>query len=437
MAGIIFTAAQHMLFDIGLPTADTFSDVNFALSAFSNHNFGIGSVIMFPVLLNMTFNLYTWKTTDFDTRKEKLFSWILILFNVWPQYQVLKLIFAMIMKRSDRGWKKLQEKVKKRITHIEPFIESVPQFIISLSVYATLFTRDQQFENLRENCTLISCAYTAREWSKNVTEITAVFGKTTLGVSNQIMFPLSVFLSMVSGIKCIMDYLHNSPMNITSKNKLKRIMIFMSKVMYTISCFYSKIVLCVAISWIDARNRIHGGWTLLIIVILFIVIPGMMVFGPLARYLGLKLFSKMLFSNPQLLTLPFITEYAFGPQNGYGYCRCCGCCCGFLCCCWCCCGQKCRFEKGHEIRISRGMSWIKMLYILMYVSPFYAFDVYEVLKTHLSGDDISFDVSFILYLIIVPLGIGCFAITLHLSDTFGTLELLNPDQIDGEDNCST
>ena len=64
-----------------------------------------------------------------------------------------------------------------------------------------------------------------------------------------------------------MDYLNNSPMNITSKNKLKRIVVFMSKVMYTVSSFYSKIVLCVAISWIDARNRIHGGWTLLVIVL--------------------------------------------------------------------------------------------------------------------------------------------------------------------------
>ena len=80
---------------------------------------------------------------------------------------------------------------------------------------------------------------------------------------------------------------------------------------------------------------------------------------------------------------------------------------------------------------------MKMLYILMYVSPFYAFDVYEIVKTHLSGDDISFDVSFILYLTLVPLGIGCFAITLHLSDTFGTLELLNPDQIHGEGNLAT
>ena len=78
-----------------------------------------------------------------------------------------------------------------------------------------------------------------------------------------------------------------------------------------------------------------------------------------------------------------------------------------------------------------------MLYIIMYMSPFYAFDVYEVVKTHLSGDDISFDVSFILYLTLVPLGIGCFAITLHLSDTFGTLKLLNSDQSHGEDNNAT
>ena len=80
---------------------------------------------------------------------------------------------------------------------------------------------------------------------------------------------------------------------------------------------------------------------------------------------------------------------------------------------------------------------MKMFYIIMYMSPFYAFDVYEVVKTHLSGDDISFDVSFILYLTLSPLGIGCFALTLHLSDAFGTLKLLNPDQIDGEDNNST
>ena len=62
-----------------LPTADVLGDINFAIRALRSHNFGIGCAMVLPVVLNMSFNLYKWTSTEYDTQKEKRFTWLLII----------------------------------------------------------------------------------------------------------------------------------------------------------------------------------------------------------------------------------------------------------------------------------------------------------------------------------------------------------------------
>ena len=101
MGSNYWTIFQHVVWDIALPTVDTFGDINFAIGAFSTNNIGIGVLMITTVLLNLVFTLCKWKMTRFDGQNEKLFSWLFVFLNMWHQYQVLKLIFNLYYKMSN------------------------------------------------------------------------------------------------------------------------------------------------------------------------------------------------------------------------------------------------------------------------------------------------------------------------------------------------
>ena len=140
MIGNTLTVFQHTVFDILLPTSDVFGDINFAISAFSNDHPFIGSLMIFPVLVNIFFNLYKWSSTDHDTQKEKQFTWILALFNLWPQYQVVKLLLKIFRGKSEDVWKPVQDRIKKELSYIEPFIEAIPQLFVQMCVFVFLLS---------------------------------------------------------------------------------------------------------------------------------------------------------------------------------------------------------------------------------------------------------------------------------------------------------
>ena len=352
------TIFQHIVFDLVLPTVDTYGDINFAIGAFSTGNFGIGVLMISPVVINFILCICKWMMTSFDGKKEKRFSWIFVILNVWPQYQVSKLIFAIVTKKPESYWKQLQHKIKMELSFIEPIVEGVPQFFISMGIFTILVSKNKSIEGPMvgtfENTT----------WLKNGSDITTVFGDTTLGISNQIMFPLSLLLSLFGGVKSTVDYLHNSPMKISSESKVCNGIILVSTILYVISSFWNKLTAFIVVSYQPIPG--HGGWKILLVFIVFILAPGLITTAPLIRYLGLSNTRKLYLSNPQLLILPIITDYIFGPLDGYGSCSCCCCFCRCLCCGWCCCCKACRFDEGTKFRILKGISWAKVIYNLIY-----------------------------------------------------------------------
>ena len=95
MAEHVFTTLQHTIMDILIPSSDVITDFIFAIKAFSTQNYYIGCLMMFPMLISMVFNFYKWVSTDFDTEKEKRYTWVLVVLCIWPQYQVIKLILTI------------------------------------------------------------------------------------------------------------------------------------------------------------------------------------------------------------------------------------------------------------------------------------------------------------------------------------------------------
>ena len=267
-------------------------------------------------------------------------------------------------------------------------------------------------------------------WTSNSTNNTVieVFGGETLGITNQIMYPISMSLSFFSGVKSVADYLTNGPMSIESDKTCCNIVILFAKWIYVMAEFLNKFVIC----WISsAIVGLVGGLILsFVLFILYVLFPALIVLAPITRYLGCKNFFKMYLNNPQLLTLPLITDFAFGPANGYDKCDCCCCCsnfCGMLwacfscCCCCCCCCSACQFEKGTDITISKGSSWIKMIYTSLLL--FLCF-IIMCLKAIFEG-------SYYIYVILsyfgfLAIGRLAFIVILHcgVNKRFGTLSVV-------------
>ena len=404
------TIFQHIVLDVALPTVDTYGDINFAISAFSTNNVGIGVLMITPVVINWLFTLCKWKMTSFDGKKEKWFSWVFVFLNIWPQYQVLKVIFAIVTKKPENDWKKSQDKIKKELSYMEPFIEGIPQMFISIGIFAMLAVRSAK--NDGKYITALGYNGTNVFGDDGLKKIKTVFGETTLGISNNIMFPLSICISFLGSVKSTVDYLHNSPMKISSRNSCLKVVIFTSTLIYVTSSFLKKTIFHLGFSilvpfYSDAE--FHGGWTALCSFTVLVLVPGLFTVAPLVRYLGVWKFAKLYLIHPPLLTLPFITDYIFGPLDGYGCCRCC---------CWCC---KCvRFNEGSVIRILKGMSWAKY-------SSFILYDILVsfVFQGYFFSDGYS-DVIFITFLNLLPA--VAFAITLHVGKINGVLDLENHDR---------
>ena len=179
-------------------------------------------------------------------------------------------------------------------------------------------------------------------WTSNSNNtVIEVFGAETLGITNQIMYPVSMSLSLFSGVKSVADYLINGPLSIESDKRGDNIVIMIAKWIYVMSEFLNKFVICWTSSELFGDIKILGlrsGLGLFFgLLVLFVVFPGLIVIAPIIRYPGFLNIFKLCLHNPQLLTLPLITDFAFGPstnnekfcglQVGWACFRCCCCCC--------------------------------------------------------------------------------------------------------------
>ena len=93
----ILTILKLIIFDIVLPTTDSYGDIMFSIKACFNNSPVIGCLMGIPVIFNIFFHASMWRTTTFDSRKEKHFTWALVLMDLWPQYQSLKVLKSIFL----------------------------------------------------------------------------------------------------------------------------------------------------------------------------------------------------------------------------------------------------------------------------------------------------------------------------------------------------
>ena len=159
------------------------------------HNYLIGCLILFPVLVHIIFVFYAWKKDCFDSEREKRFTWILLILDLWPQVQVFKMTRDFFVNKDHNDLENRKKKLEKNVLCAEAWIEAIPQYIFQVGIFVHLLTKGIANKNRQ--------AYY---------RIFEVFGKTTLGLPTMIMFPINASFSFISGVRAIILYLNNGPL---------------------------------------------------------------------------------------------------------------------------------------------------------------------------------------------------------------------------------
>ena len=417
-----WTILEIFAFAVLFPLVDSGADVNFSWRAFNNKHYLIGCLILSPVIANILFICSVWKKEKFDQRKEKWFTWILAVLSLWPPYQAVKLIRNIIAKK-DRSWEAKKVQLENRVFSIEPWIESIPQYIITVCVYEHYFIKEG-LENGFPNSSVALGINTTRFSSRSADHIEDIFGKTTFLLPTRIMFPINAAFSFFLGVHSILMYLNIGPLKITSEKCSWLLFVF--KLTYVVLSFLSLLLGAVNNDLVAQILGFRGYWTFIFDLLAFIILPFLLFIGPLIRYLGLKKYAKMILTNPQLVILPIVTDYVIGPVNGYGRCNA-GCwCTGRLICCWMCCCKTCKYEHGSIIGIRKQMSVAKMAYKQIFIALPVAGAIQALIID--SGDLVAIG-------ILVAWFIGTFSFLMTLC--LGNFSSIHVDKLEESDGVST
>ena len=102
--------------------------------------------------MNSCFNIYQW--WKWDSKSEKRFTWLLLIFQLWPVYRAIKVIAHLYKKTPNAEIEK--RKFEQQIVLLEPYLESVPSlFVMLLAVFTTANTPGYATNNPENYQTLI------------------------------------------------------------------------------------------------------------------------------------------------------------------------------------------------------------------------------------------------------------------------------------------
>ena len=169
--------------DLLLPTLDVYSDVSLIVSWYYQgyYSYTLGyynrysgsannayqafivyaAMMTIPLMLNYLFMSYKWWTME--NASDKKWSWILVLLQLWQQWNALKIIYKFFKK--DIRAEEEKKRMLKELSSIEPFFESVPSILIMTCVWlhahgsqsdlVDWYTRTIQYKGIHcESCSL-------------------------------------------------------------------------------------------------------------------------------------------------------------------------------------------------------------------------------------------------------------------------------------------
>ena len=111
-----------VIFSVLLPTADAASDIFFTLKLFTGYGLKerhpkYGAITLAPLVMSMMGQTTHWFKTETKEKRNKLVTFPLLVFQIYPQWRVLMVIYhAKILK--DAKWRDMKQEFDGGICHL-------------------------------------------------------------------------------------------------------------------------------------------------------------------------------------------------------------------------------------------------------------------------------------------------------------------------------
>ena len=144
MADLITPTIIIIVFNIVLPTMDLRRDITVLLYLRNFPEYwGWTMFLLIGIILNFIFTCSAW--WRLDTQKEKKWSWIFLVLQIWPQTKALQVI-SLILRKDPRA-RQLRGKMSREVGGLEPFLEAMPTVFLMYFTYYYRFSDTELWEN--------------------------------------------------------------------------------------------------------------------------------------------------------------------------------------------------------------------------------------------------------------------------------------------------
>ena len=93
---LILSILPMLVLDVALPLSDNVSDLALILRWYLSGHAKYATGMLIPFLMNVCGNIYNW--WKWDSKKEKKFTWMLLILQLWPVYRAIKVIILIFKK---------------------------------------------------------------------------------------------------------------------------------------------------------------------------------------------------------------------------------------------------------------------------------------------------------------------------------------------------
>ena len=127
---LLMSALPTLIFDVAIPFSDNISDLSLIIQWYIAGHWKYATGMLIPFLMNVLANFYKW--WRMDSIKEKKYTWILVILQLWPVYRAIKLIRCIYKK--DPQIEEKKRLFTQDIAGLEAFLESVPSLLVMFAV---------------------------------------------------------------------------------------------------------------------------------------------------------------------------------------------------------------------------------------------------------------------------------------------------------------
>ena len=312
-----------LLFNVLLPTVDVYSDLSLIIPWYLANHWKYALSMTLPLVLQFASTIYKW--FQFECPKQKRWTWILLLIQLWPQWRAIRVL--KLLYKNDKTHQKKQIELLREIGSTEAFLEASPSIIIMTIIWVSL--GDAVYIANEIDCS----ANNIPTIKKNAC---AVFG----GFGGVEWFFMTYAISVFTGGLGITKFLQIGPCSmLTEEGPLGGtltggfILTYLA-VMFSLLTKGLFIAIFVgSLQWrfpflffgFSDRQSVPFVFTVILLMLfLFTLLPNILMSFVIILYTtgcNAKKFFKTIVGYPSIWLLPTVTYFAVGPRKGSECCR--------------------------------------------------------------------------------------------------------------------